>query len=503
MSEEGLALGERPEYLKEGEEARLIPAGAATQREKFACSVLMASLHVVQPFARAFFGDIGWRVGNWAEVKGYTEPVFKRQPDGLVCRPDGLLILHTGRRERRLLVETKIGSAKIDPFQIAQYAQLARVNDVEAILTVSNELSTDPTLSPYRIPPEIRGLPIFHWSWPSLVSRAELVLVEEEESFDREQEYILREIIRYFDHETAGVSLNMHMCSDWANIVEQIQGHAPLSSKDPCVLNVVQCWHQQLASICISKTRELKLPVTLDLPNSHWDQQVRLEDDVAEFVDSHQLWATFKFATQARPIALVADAVRRNVTCSLSLDAPLDRQTYRSRVRWLLNQLPEDLPRDARIDVFWDRNQRSSAWLSEFQEDLDAARIDSPSGPRGFEIVYVADLANRFAGTRSFVPALADALTEFYEHIAQYIRAWQPRASSDTAREQTDVRDDVAAATRRHIKKSGEIDGRTFSIFDDGSIEVETGRGIQRFNSFAELSAAARNGQTRPGSPSL
>jgi hypothetical protein len=406
-----------------------------------------------------------------------------------------------------LLVETKIGSAKIDAFQLAQYAQLARMHDVEAIVTVSNELSADPSHFPYQVPHEIKGLPIFHWSWPALLALAELVLLEEEETFDREQDYILREIIRYFDHETAGVSLNMQMCSEWADIIDQIQGHATLSASEPSVLNVVQCWHQQLASVCISKTRELQLPVTLELANRHWEQRVRLEEDVTEFIASHQLWATFKFAAETGLIDVVADAVRRNVTCSLALGAPLDRQTYRSRVRWLLNQLPEDLPLDARVEVIWERNQRSSAWLSEFQEDLDAARIDSPSGPREFAIVHVADLASRFSGTKSFVPALADALTEFYENIASHIRPWQPPAKTDSAEDsvhdQNGIEQGHQTGLNRNVKQQGEINGRTFSIFDDGSIEVETGQGIQRFKSFAELNAAAsRNGQARQVPPS-
>ena len=61
---------ELPDYLEGGEEARLIPAGASTQRERFACSVLLASLRVVQPFARAFFDHINWKVGSWSEIRG-------------------------------------------------------------------------------------------------------------------------------------------------------------------------------------------------------------------------------------------------------------------------------------------------------------------------------------------------------------------------------------------------------------------------------------------------
>jgi hypothetical protein len=474
---------ELPDYLEGGDEARLIPAGAGTQRERFACSVLLASLRVVRPFAREFFGHMNWKVGSWAEIRGYTEPVFRHQPEGMNCRPDGLLILDTGKKERRAIVETKIGSAKIDTDQLVQYCRLAKAKKIEAIITVSNELSADPTHLPYDVPREIKNIPIFHWSWSYLVMLAELLL-REEEDFDEEQDYILREIIRYFDHESAGVSCNTNMCPEWSDIIDRIQKDLRLSANDLAVSNVVQCWHQQLASVCISRTRQAKFPVTLLLSRNHWDQGARLADDVAEFVANNRLSASFDFPTPAGPVELIADARRRNITCRLPVDAPLNRQTYRARVRWLLNQLPEETALPARLDLIWERSQRSSAPLSSFRDDVNAGRIDSPSAPRAFEIVYVTDLAARFAGSKSFVPALEEALAAFYDSIAQHIRPWQGRVVVDeeaVTEESAEVGEPPPAAEpERKIAKSGQINGRTFSIFDDGSIEIETGNGVQR-----------------------
>ena len=67
--------------------------------------------------------------------------------------------------------------------------------------------------------------------------------------------------------------------------------------------------------------------------------------------------------------------------------------------------------------------------MSSFRDDVNAGRIDSPSAPRAFEIVYVTDLAARFAGSKSFVPALEEALAAFYDSIAQHIRPWQGRVA--------------------------------------------------------------------------
>jgi hypothetical protein len=496
-------MSELPEYLEGGEEARLIPAGAGTQRERFACSVLLASLRVVHPFARAYFDHLSWKVGSWSEIRGYTEPVFRHQLEGTNCRPDGLLILDTGKKERRALVETKIGSAKIDTDQLAEYCRLAKANKVDAIITVSNELSADPTHLPYDAPKEGKNIPIFHWSWSYLVMLAELLL-REEEDFDEEQDYILREIIRYFDHESAGVSCNTTMCAEWSDIVDRILGASRLSANDASVSNVVRCWHQQLASVCISRTRHFKFPVTLLLSKAHWDQRTRLFDDISEFVESNQLCATFEFPTPQIPIELVADARRRSITFRLPVDAPLNRRTYKSRVRWILNQLPEETTLPARLDIIWKYNQRSSAPVSTFRENPDAGKIDSPSAPRAFEIVHVADLAAKFAGTKSLIPAIEEALAVFYENIAQHIRPWQGSVAvgEDSGVETADeLGEPVAVEPQRTIAQKGQFRGRAFLIFDDGSIEIETGNGVQRFNNFSELTAAAaaKNGHADAG----
>jgi len=206
-------------------------------------------------------------------------------------------------------------------------------------------------------------------------------------------------------------------------------------------------------------------------------------------------------------IELVADAKRRNVTCRLTIDAPLNRQTYKGRMRWLLNQLPEEVAIPARVDIIWERNQRSSAPLSSFREDLNVGRIDSASGPRGFQLVYVSDLATRFAGSRTFVPAVEEAIVAFYENLAQHVRPWQGRDSMDSeaVTESQDELDERAppAEPKRKVTQSGKFKGRSFSIFDDGSIEVETENGVQRFGSVVELNAAiaAKNGHANPDRP--
>jgi hypothetical protein len=68
--------------------------------------------------------------------------------------------------------------------------------------------------------------------------------------------------------------------------------------------------------------------------------------------------------------------------------------------------------------------------------------------------------------------------------------------------------DNAPSSKERKVIQSGVFEGRSFSIFDDGSIEIETGSGLQEFKDFAELRAVAAarishdgTGQTNPRSP--
>lgn len=53
-----------PEFVKSGERARLIPVGSEKNQERRATSVFLATLMVVEEFARAMLGSIGQRVAG-------------------------------------------------------------------------------------------------------------------------------------------------------------------------------------------------------------------------------------------------------------------------------------------------------------------------------------------------------------------------------------------------------------------------------------------------------
>lgn len=77
-----------PEFLVQGELARLIPVCASSQRERAVCPVLLAALRVVHPFARDLLSEMGRRVGNGPRLRPIPKSSSKISPKKNVGRMD-------------------------------------------------------------------------------------------------------------------------------------------------------------------------------------------------------------------------------------------------------------------------------------------------------------------------------------------------------------------------------------------------------------------------------
>jgi hypothetical protein len=504
-----------PGFLKSGEAARLIPVANGPQRERCAASVLLATFAVVQPFARAAFATLRKNVGSMTSISTFTEVVFRKQPSQVNCRPDGLIVLSTPKSQWRALVEAKIGLGKIEPDQLAAYSRLAAENGIDAIITISNELTSFPEHPPYAVPQNFaRKVELYHWSWMKLVTLATMLLSSDEE-FDQEQHFILKEMLRYFSHENTDVRGFHQMNPEWQPLLERLHSGAEISRSDVDVVKTVLAWHQEQNDICLLLSRKLRVPVTLRLRKYHRDNQsVRLEHDSEEFASSKRLRAVFDIPNLAGPVEVIADALKRNIHCMLSVQAPEDRKRYESRLSWLLRQLPAEPGASVGVHVRWKNGGSTYGSLAELRDSPKVADIDRPNTlPKSFDIVAVTDLGRKFSGPKSFIDFLEAAVPQFYDGIASHIRAWQPGPVSGPLEGEESLAETVAnlpdpKRPPSRIVKRGQVGSGRFAVFEDGSIEIETPSGTRRFKDMAELSAftaktnpAKKKDQSSPDRP--
>jgi hypothetical protein len=187
--------------------------------------------------------------------------------------------------------------------------------------------------------------------------------------------------------------------------MEKIFSSGKVSGTDPDVISAIKSWHQEQASICAWLGRELQRHVSLELSRAHRDSQsMRLLEDAEEFVTSKQLQACFNSPALARPIQIIADALRRNVTCRCSIEAPQDRRRYQSRVSWLLEQLPENSVGDTMVHITWDNGEETCVALKRLRRNENEVRVEGAL-PASFALSRSFGLAERFGGRESLSKA--------------------------------------------------------------------------------------------------
>ena len=416
-----------PDNLSCGEKARLIPVVADTSKEVRAVSIVLAAMTAVPAFARALLSSIGQNVGARSGLQCFTEVEFHKCLESKRCRPDGLITLERKGQLWSCLVEAKIGRAELDAEQLTQYAALAKLNGVDAIITISNQFSALPTHHPLSLSKSaLKGVELYHWSWTNIVTDIMLLLgdlgVE-----DQDQVFILEEVLRYLSHESVGISRFDKMNSEWKDLVTKIQSGAPLSRNAPEVEHSVAAWAQVTRDTSLLMAQKIGTQVRIALSRAHAeDASARLREECDLLVAEHQLRCTLDVPDTAAPIKICADLQRRSLAVSMEVAAPKDKQRASSRINWLVRQLSKTTAIDMYIRARWPgRASVTQVTLAEARGDGDTLeRGREGMVPTSFEIVLVRDLAAKFSGAKTFIEALEDAVPYFYEQVGQQLRPY-------------------------------------------------------------------------------
>lgn len=116
------------------------------------------------------------------------------------------IVVNTGRKQWKALVEAKIGNSDLDEQQIKDYLILAKKHNIDAVITLSNQYSAIPTHHPVSLKKsDLKGIELYHFSWMFILTEA-IMLLKTMSVDDEDQRFLLNEMVRYFDHDSVGVS---------------------------------------------------------------------------------------------------------------------------------------------------------------------------------------------------------------------------------------------------------------------------------------------------------
>lgn len=405
----------------EWQPARLLPVagiGSGEEQERRATSAFLAVLANVKEFGRAVLARLGAPTGS---VEAFIEVTFGMDDDAY--RPDGVIRVTRGGRQWTALVEVKTGDSPLVIGQVEQYLDIAASKKYDAVLTISNQLTSQPSDHPLQLGAKrTKKIALLHLSWEQI--RTDIALLQRNQRVaEPTQNYLLREFQRYMEHPRSGLHGFTDMGQHWVKIRESARAKT-LRSKDKGCADVIARYDQLVNHVALRLSALLGVPVVATVPRNLNENASR----EAQLADSGLLFGTIKVPGAVDAIVVQTEVRTELVTCSIQIEAPREGRPL-TRINWLLRQIP-----DARGSV------RVEAILSGGRARTTADLLDSVRAKpellapadgkeiRAFRLgMDVSMGGKRGAGKGGLIESVQSAATNFYAEVVQNLRAWSAK----------------------------------------------------------------------------
>lgn len=403
--------------------ARLIPTSGISgsdEQERRATSALLAVIPAVKEFGRALLQPLGAPAG---QLEAYIEVPFK--VGDRTVYPDGLIRAKRGQRSWTALVEVKTGSNELAVEQIEAYLDVAREQGFDAVLTISNQIPPAPGQHPITVDKrKLRKVALLHLSWVQVLSEA-VMQKEHRGVVDRDQAWILGELIRYLEHPRSGAMAFEDMGSAWVPLREAVRA-GTLRSTDKSVLDVAARFDALLRYVGLRLGQRLGAEV---LPaysrRDITDPTLRCQEHSQSLTERGLLSGAIRIPHAAATLHVIADLRANQIACHCDIEAPKQGRS-RTRVNWLIRQL-KDAPETLRVEAYSSRTRGSGAadLLRVVRDHPDILILDPSKELRSFRMTQVTPLGTkRGSGRGSFIESVTDAVDNFYVTVLQNLRAW-------------------------------------------------------------------------------
>lgn len=419
------------DFIKQGSKARLIPVVADSKKEERATSVLLSSFMIIPSYAEAVLSEAGAKISKRSTIKCYTEIVFSDKTLDK-CRPDGLIVITSGSKSWSALVEAKVGNNNLSQEQIEKYLEIAKSVGADALITISNQFATLSTHHPVPISKsKKKSVELYHFSWMLLLSKA-VVMSHNKSIADLEQAFVLKELVRYLDHPSTGISPINSMGVKWKNICDSVQQGAAILRNSEDALEAVKSWHQLFRYLSIELSMATGSRVDVVLNRSHAKKpEERLKTDIQNLIGEHSLSGELHIPNAASTILVVADLARRTVIVSMRLNTPSDRSRPTAAINWFTKQLKnKDVIINPLVRAVWPG--RIPDTQDTFDNVVENPALLVPNGmkdiPKCIEVLSIYDLGAKFKGSKVFVDSIIEIVPSFYKDIGENLSKWVPSA---------------------------------------------------------------------------
>ncbi len=363
-------ISDRGDGEQNGQRAALFPALSEGSKEKRAVSILLACMEQVPELTRSLLQGQGAPLGKKSKVQAWIEvgPVGKKGGE----RPDGKIQIESIRGQRWVaFLEAKIGKAALDNTQIEAYLAETRSVGANALITISNEFTVLASHHPTYRGKVTKGISLLHWSWSSILTKCRL-LSDGDEIEDPNHRWIIDHLVRFLSHPSSGVARFDRMPPSWKEVIVAVAANAGVRKGDVTAFEVAAGWIQETRDLGLQLTELLHQPVPAKLTRTQREDPMEFMNCVLDSLCNKQvLEMEYLIPDGVSTLTVRADLRAKTLTSSMTLGAPEDRKTAKSRVNWLLRQLAKTREEGVHIKADYGRREDIQFSLGVVRENPD------------------------------------------------------------------------------------------------------------------------------------
>ena len=418
-----------PGAISRGQVSRLFPSLSESSKEMRATSTFLSVIRVVPELLDNLIASIGVRINDRTTLQAYTEVTPSKGSDGKY-RPDGLLYVKN-KKAWSCFVETKVGKSALDKAQIENYVKMARKNNVNAVLTISNEFTARIEQSPIDLSRKALGkIDLLHLSWREILSKADALLTTGE-VVDREKRFLLEEFVRFLRDQAVGSTAFSMMPEAWSDLNERITARAKITLRDPSVEDVAAALQQQYSEMSIILTEHLGVQCKLKLSRAEEKERSKWTERIRKNIAGNGISkASFFIPGAVADLEAKVDIARGAINFSLEVDKLAPRKTPYGKAAWVLNQLPLESRESLILSIRWNTRAKNLDVKASDLSPETFKQLDHSSDVKSISVRKVISDRTKFQSRKKFISQIEQELVLFYDIAVQHLKPYVIKAPS-------------------------------------------------------------------------
>ncbi len=315
---------------------------------------------------------------------------------------------------------------QIDANQIESYLEISKKLKVNKLVTISNEFTSEPKISPLKIRVP-KNISLLHFSWTYIITIGQLLLFKNDTNIeDEDQVEIMSEALHYFENPLSGISGYSKMKPGWKVLCESIRAQKPMKATDDYLEDALLSWYEEEKDIALLLSRKLGVLVksTIRTPTS-------IKNDAKRLIKYHRIQGLLSIKNGVSDIKVISDFERRLVSMSIKLIPPLDKGN-KAKITWITKQLEKCSKKSPQefghlISEIW-----IEADIKFAKENIKVKLTDIDSlneltvGKviQGYNVTIRRSFGAKFASAKGYIQMIEPMILEFYELIVQHSSSW-------------------------------------------------------------------------------